>query len=94
MPRNKNIYLHAGKATNISCESYQMSRFIRKKKTKPKASNHKVLYTARYKQVYGIKGTIIKEINESIMALSHQVENINTEIEFIKKNRRNYEVGK
>lgn len=53
-----------------------------------------MLYTARYKQVYGIKGTIIKEINESIMALSHQVENINTEIEFIKKNRRNYEVGK
>ena len=32
-----------------------------------------------------IKGTMIKEINESIMAISHQVENINTEIEFIKK---------
>lgn len=64
------------------------------KKTKTKASNHKVFYKARYKQVYGIKGTIIKEINERIMALSHQVENINTEIESIKKNRRNYEVGK
>ena len=58
------------------------------KKTKTKASNHKVLYKARYKQVYGIKGTIIKEINESIMALSHQVENINTEIEFIKKKQK------
>lgn len=53
-----------------------------------------MLYKAHYKQVYGIKGTIIKEINERIMALSHQVENINTEIESIKKNRRNYEVGK
>ena len=28
---------------------------------------------------------MIKEINESIMAISHQVENINTEVEFIKK---------
>lgn len=36
MPRNKNIYLHAEKATNISYESYQMSRFIRKKKQKQK----------------------------------------------------------
>ena len=62
-----------------------MSRFIRKKKTQPKTSNHKVFHKANYKQVYGIKGTMIKEINESIMAISHQVENINTEIEFIKK---------
>lgn len=61
MPRNKNIYLHAGKATNISYESYQMSRFIRKKKTKTKASNYKVFYQAHYKQVFGIKGTVIRK---------------------------------
>lgn len=44
-----------------------------------------MFHKAHYKQVYGIKGTMIKEINESIMAISHQVENINTEVEFIKK---------
>lgn len=56
-----------------------------KKKTKTKASNYKVFYKAHYKRVFGIKGTVIKEIHESIMAISQQVENINPEIEFIKK---------
>ena len=38
---------------------------------------------------------MIKEINGSIMAISHQVENLNTEIEFMKKNNRiNFEVEK
>lgn len=55
------------------------------KKKKTKASNYKVFYKAHYKRVFGIKGTVIKEIHESIMAISQQVENINPEIEFIKK---------
>ena len=61
-----------------------MSRFIREK-TRAKTSNYKVFYKAHYKQVYGIKRTMIKEINESIMVISRQVENLNTGIEFIKK---------
>lgn len=44
-----------------------------------------MFYKAHYKRVFGIKGTVIKEIHESIMAISQQVENINPEIEFIKK---------
>ena len=47
-----------------------------------------------YKPFYGINGTMIKEINQSMMTVSHKMENINKEIEIRKKNKGNSGVEK